>query len=251
MQDRYVGDVGDFGKYALLHALAGKTLRLGILWYLNSAEEGNRDGKFTDYDDLAECDPILFRKLKRIVKTGRRRVTEIERGNILPKSTLYYRVRVPAPARPCYTPRSRKTQVRLREHWFLKSSAAVRVADFVFLDPDAGIAGDRTAKHHKRSVKYVFRDEIDHILRLKRSVVVYQHQQRKRLDRQISEQLESLKQYCVSPFALSFHARSVRIYHVLPATERQADMLRERAAELTSGPWKRCFRLHKSAIYTE
>src|SRR5271155_819738 len=36
MQDRYVGDVGDFGKYALLRALAGVpgpiTVRLAIVW---------------------------------------------------------------------------------------------------------------------------------------------------------------------------------------------------------------------------
>ena len=37
MQDRYFGDVGDFGKYGLLRALSGTypgaaPLRLGIVW---------------------------------------------------------------------------------------------------------------------------------------------------------------------------------------------------------------------------
>jgi len=30
MRDSYVADVGDFGKYALLNALAGNDLRLGV-----------------------------------------------------------------------------------------------------------------------------------------------------------------------------------------------------------------------------
>ena len=54
MQDQYVGDIGDFGKYGLLRHLTGiqtprlKTLRLGVVWYL-FPDGGNNDGKFTKY----------------------------------------------------------------------------------------------------------------------------------------------------------------------------------------------------------
>lgn len=35
MQDKYVGDIGDFGKYALLkHMRNEMDLSLGIVWYL-------------------------------------------------------------------------------------------------------------------------------------------------------------------------------------------------------------------------
>lgn len=34
MQDRYVGDIGDFGKYGLLRALCAHDLSLGVVWYL-------------------------------------------------------------------------------------------------------------------------------------------------------------------------------------------------------------------------
>ena len=44
MQDRYVGDVGDFGKYGLLRALCGGDLTLGVVWYLYPDEEANNDG---------------------------------------------------------------------------------------------------------------------------------------------------------------------------------------------------------------
>jgi hypothetical protein len=46
VQDRYVGD---FGKYGLLRALVGMDLRLGVVWYLNPAEEANADGGRVTY----------------------------------------------------------------------------------------------------------------------------------------------------------------------------------------------------------
>lgn len=39
MQNCYVGDIGDFGKYGLLKALGGDDLRLGVVWYLNPDEK--------------------------------------------------------------------------------------------------------------------------------------------------------------------------------------------------------------------
>ncbi len=49
MQDRYVGDVGDFGKYGLLRALSGPfkseaVLSLGMVWYLVPDQGNGGDG---------------------------------------------------------------------------------------------------------------------------------------------------------------------------------------------------------------
>lgn len=60
MQNRYVGDIGDFGKYGLLKALAGHGLRLGVHWCLNTDDEDSSDGNLTDYLDLRACDPALY-----------------------------------------------------------------------------------------------------------------------------------------------------------------------------------------------
>jgi hypothetical protein len=51
MQHRYVGDVGDFGKYGFLRALTRETqhARLGIIWYLTDPEIHNNDGKHDGY----------------------------------------------------------------------------------------------------------------------------------------------------------------------------------------------------------
>lgn len=72
MQDRYVADVGDFGKYGLLRCLAGITcetkkdkLKLGVIWYLTPSCLGNpNDGKHLYYLDnqtkFKDCDEPLF-----------------------------------------------------------------------------------------------------------------------------------------------------------------------------------------------
>ena len=52
MQNRYTGDVGDFGKYGLLRALTQPEMqeetKLGVVWYLNPDEAGNQDGQNTN-----------------------------------------------------------------------------------------------------------------------------------------------------------------------------------------------------------
>jgi hypothetical protein len=49
MQDRYVGDVGDFAKYALLRRLCGqpgeRAIRLGVVWCLFPDESLTNDGR--------------------------------------------------------------------------------------------------------------------------------------------------------------------------------------------------------------
>ena len=58
MQDRYAGDVGDFGKLALLRALApGRRLR--VCWYrCSGAGETNDDGRHVDYLESGVEGPV-------------------------------------------------------------------------------------------------------------------------------------------------------------------------------------------------
>jgi hypothetical protein len=54
MQNRYVGDVGDFAKYALLRSISNGTpraLRLAVIWYLYPDEIHNSDGRHVSYLD--------------------------------------------------------------------------------------------------------------------------------------------------------------------------------------------------------
>ena len=95
MQNRYVGDAGDFAKHGLLRRFSGLTdpetaepdLRLGLVWYLFPDElhgadktKVSRDGKQITYLDPdhkdaemhRECDPDLWAKLRKYVDEGRR-----------------------------------------------------------------------------------------------------------------------------------------------------------------------------------
>lgn len=49
MQDRYTGDIGDFGKLGLLRILESQGLTIGINWSRTPDEDHNDDGKYTKY----------------------------------------------------------------------------------------------------------------------------------------------------------------------------------------------------------
>ena len=52
MQDRYAGDIGDFGKIGLLRALRSQGLSVAVNWYLVEVmdSEKNADGTFKQED---------------------------------------------------------------------------------------------------------------------------------------------------------------------------------------------------------
>jgi len=59
MQDRYAGDVGDFGKFGMLRCIENTGLRVGVNWYLVGDESHNNDGKHIGYledDKYRGCD---------------------------------------------------------------------------------------------------------------------------------------------------------------------------------------------------
>ena len=69
MQDRYTGDIGDFGKLGLLRQLSTRS-SIGVNWYLVPDERHNRDGRHIEYltkNSFQICDPLLFDALARIV----------------------------------------------------------------------------------------------------------------------------------------------------------------------------------------
>lgn len=76
MQNRYTGDIGDFGKYGLLKSISSpenrQNLSLGVVWCLVPEEEENEDGNDTKYldgrEEFNQCDPELYKALREIVK---------------------------------------------------------------------------------------------------------------------------------------------------------------------------------------
>src|SRR5271169_1768089 len=106
MQNRFTGDIGDFGKFGLLRVLCGQDiasqLSLGVVWYLVENESHNEDGKYTKYllDDskkLRCCDSELYDGLRRLlvddhgdVVPDRRRVATVEGSNLFPSGTSFF-----------------------------------------------------------------------------------------------------------------------------------------------------------------
>ena len=79
MQDNYVGDIGDYGKYGLLRRVTAAGLRLAVNWYrvVPTRPGKQEDGKYTAYLDQPEkyrhYDPELFECLAGIVHGGERK----------------------------------------------------------------------------------------------------------------------------------------------------------------------------------
>ena len=86
MQNRYVGDIGDYLKLGILRALS-PGYHLGVAWWLFPDESHNRDGRHISYlsrpDQWRHFDPNLFDTLRVIVSSGRRHVHALEAAGVL------------------------------------------------------------------------------------------------------------------------------------------------------------------------
>ncbi len=173
MQDRYTGDVGDFGKYGLLNEIyekSNESIKLGINWYyVTRQEKQTGDGRHIAYlrdenknsKKYHDCFPNLYSQLKSIVNYRSRNIKEIEKGLILPTTTVFYSEPLPYSS---VKPIERRKD---RENWFEKSLIKLKTSDIVFLDPDNGIQTDKVKKTQIRAIKYVFTDEVMSLLSCK------------------------------------------------------------------------------------
>jgi hypothetical protein len=225
MQDRYVGDIGDFAKYALLKALVASDLRLGVVWYLNPDEEENEDGKFTRYPNLRECDESSYDKMQILLAPGCRNVACVERAEILPPNTIFY-------AQPLsfrdYAPSDYAGRIQHRDRWLQHALAATREADVVFFDPDNGFAPQSASATGKDAQKYVFPEEIAPFLHRQQSLVIYHHHAHNegldpQLDRHHQELAVDARTH--NTWAITFHRRSVRAFFVVEAGRHSPKLL--------------------------
>jgi hypothetical protein len=184
MQDKYTGDIGDFGKYILLNELSklsGGSIKLGVNWfYVNKPEKNSGDGRHIEYLNsqypknkfFRDCNPQLYDKLQNIVKNNKRSISEIEKGHILPINTNFYSVPLP------YSSGTRIHRCKDREEWFINSFSIFKTTDIIFLDPDNGLQTLNLQKSQAKAVKYTFIDEILKYYDAGKSVVIYQHRDR-------------------------------------------------------------------------
>jgi hypothetical protein len=232
MQNRYVGDVGDFGKYGLLRVL-GVGRRLGIVWYLVPDENHTNDGRHIDYLNKPEFgapDPPLFAALKEIVNSGRRHTRAVEQSGIFPSNTVYY-------SQPLSFD-GRTGRLRQREDWFRGAMQAAAGCDLVFCDPDNGLQTPSIDRQNPKAAKYIFYDEVKQFLSVTDTLVIYHHLGRRDTHSdQILRRTADLQELAGPGrrvLTLRFCAYSPRAYFIL--TGQQAMI--ERIKTFAQSAWK-------------
>lgn len=250
VQDRYTGDIGDFGKYGLLKALSGSDLSLGIVWYLFPDEGGSGDGSHIGYLEPAprnvrrfrNCDPDLYDTLGEIVGDGVRGVRSVREYGVLPPRTTFYEETLSFEDMPSIGSKSARARLDRRKAWAWDALSTTRGCDIVFADPDNGLEGG-TMRHHRRGPKFAYFDELAPYSDRGQSLVIYHHLHRgASADKQVHERLSQITERLGDAFALLYRRGNLRAFFVVP-TEAHKGMLFERANGLMNGPWSEHFTL--------
>jgi hypothetical protein len=198
LQNRYVGDVGDFAKYGLLRLLTqGTGMSLGVLWWLFADETHNADGRHISYlknQAFGTLDTELHLTLAGLVANGRRSVRAVAKSGILPPDTVFFDLPV---ARASDRSASRLIRRSRREAWLRRAVAATVGCDVVFFDPDNGLETASVAPHTPKSGKYVFWEELLPFWRRGQSLVIYHHLNR---TASVSKQAAILKEKFATNF---------------------------------------------------
>lgn len=167
MKNQYFGDVGDYGKYAMLRYLANDGIKIAVNWYLTPDDDSN-DGKFTTYlekGDMSSYDKPLFELLKEMVAKDERSIEAFEKADVI-KDAVYY----------SETLSESKDQ---RKEWHQNGLKACADAELVFLDPDNGLT---ESKALKGSNKFCFPEEIADYYHEGQNVVYYCQKARRTYD---------------------------------------------------------------------
>lgn len=257
MQDRYVGDVGDFGKYGLLRVLTSVAtpLRLGVDWYLVPCESHNLDGKHVGYlqqpRKFRRCDPELFDSLQSMFSDGGtapRRVATIEASSVLPRDTVFHSSPLAYPSTSTLSQRE-----QLRKEWLESALSATETADLVFVDPDNGIECISASRLSAKGPKYVFWSDLDAFAAPSRdqSMVIYHHTNRRKasspdVDSSV-EQVQDLKRelqarYPDSTVHAVLYTRGTRRAFFGVAKPRHRDALEKGIRHLFATPWRLHFK---------
>lgn len=217
MQDKYVGDVGDFGKYGLLRALAGieppdePRYCLGVVWYLWEDSDWMHEAKL-DYVskpyEFRHYDKKLFDKFRDTVDGQRHTVKEIKKSEILGRDgqdVVFVTEHVP--------------DRRTRGDWLLRALKKTEGAKIVFLDPDKGLPTREKESKPGRSRVYAYRSEARQFVERGQTVVIYQSYWR---DGTRDEEVLKWRNERLTELELDEHPRVVgtsdRAFIILPAT---------------------------------
>lgn len=227
MQNRYVGDIGDFAKYSLLNALSAHN-KLGVAWYLYPDEKHNDDGRHTAYLNDPEKwryrAPSVFDGLNEIVNGGVRNVENVVKTRVL-------RVAVTASEVLSTNLRNVSERAHWRAQWFERVKQNFSGCDMVFADPDNGLClDDRFGFANRKNWKRLPLSEAK-MLADGRTAVIYHHNTRFK-GGHVEENKYWMKKLECCSFAVRFRAWSARTFFVLNATKAQESAAKEWAERM-------------------
>lgn len=229
MQDRYAGDVGDFGKFSLLRYLLDNTEHnLGVIWYLFPNESHNTDGGHIDYFtklSFLHCDKYLCEMLSNVV-SGTRSVAALEKGGLLPDNTVYFSERLDFHLHyPSQRKQDREARQIKRIEWLNQAVIKTSKCKAIFLDPDNGLQISSCQKIDQlKSGKFSYYSEIAELTKDKAISIIYHHLNRHKHhgthENQIRTRAAELRKF-INPtgaiFALRYWPYSPRAYFILTA----------------------------------
>lgn len=229
MQNKNVGDMEDFGKYALLRTLFQfGGFKAGVNWCLVENDESDQGGSPTEYLNLDARNPRpkldrefraydeeLYQKLQQMVAVNQRSVAEIEKRQLLGEKAIFY---------------GEPLTVENRTLWHKNGLKALKKAEIVFFDPDNGIEIDSCPKTRKNHVKYIYFDELNDYFKRGQSLIVYNHRDRKP-EKEYLSHLENILNYTKqSPcklFILRLSRNAIRDFFFVLQPEHADDILQE------------------------
>lgn len=215
MQNQYVGDIGDYIKFALLRALCEHS-KLGIAWYLFPDEPHKGDGRHTSYLDNSskweKFDPALFQVLAKIVKRKKRDIRYLE------AEELFKNVRYSSELLSCHEG-AYQARFKWREGWFERVFHDLKGCDVIFADPDNGPKLDERfrcgTRLHWKSIP------LNEMLALaaNRTAIIYFHNTRAK-GGHAQENYEWLRHLPPGSFAVYCRATSCRTFLVINPTNQ-------------------------------
>lgn len=235
MQDRYAGDIGDFGKIALLQALQAHGMKIGVNWYRVEplASEMQPDGTFKAQDGKHVKIPVNLQKghenlaeaLHGIIDRNERSVEVIEELNLIPGVVYHHDY----------------LTVENRTEWNQKALETLESATLVFLDPDNGLQVKSVGEKSARSIKYAFYKEVKKYMERGQSVLVYNHRCRKPEEVYFHDIYERLVN-CVKVqqkdiLAITFRRFTIRDYFAITACEEHRERILNAFLGLEKSTW--------------
>jgi hypothetical protein len=247
MQERYLGDTPDFAKYALLKALCGSDLSLGINWYLTLPHEvdskDNKDGEtrhhVSDPNSYRAVDETLWEQLESFQHSDDRSITALELSKALPSGTQYFSDALSFGGIP-----SKDGRLQARSDWVQRGLRKLKNTDLVFVDPDTGMEIPSVERHEKAGPKYSFYDELIPLVRRGQALVIIQFVDRSGAEKQARKVAGNLRTRAGFDGELDVvRAKSGRaILFFILHSDKHGDQIKARLDKFLSGPARQRFR---------